>query len=165
MTWPTIPCGFSFRMHQPILRIIVALLIGVWSPLCCCQAMAFIGGACDGRPSPTASVESCCADCSDVPARSTNENSPLGDRESHPPDCPSCPSCQALSGEAVLQVEAKSPTLDNEWTAIATIALLGQIDPPHADEPMDLRHPSWWHGPPFLRANREALRWHCALIL
>ena len=47
-------------MRHPFLRILVALLIGVITPLCCCRAALLVGSACDGKHLVAAEMDSCC---------------------------------------------------------------------------------------------------------
>ncbi|MBX3392756.1 MAG: hypothetical protein KF787_08920 [Phycisphaeraceae bacterium] len=146
-------------MRHPLLRILVALLIGVWSPLCCCQAMALAGNVCEGTHQ--IKTDSCCHEES----HPGEDETPANHGGSLPVDCPSCPSCQGTSGGAGLTAEAKLPTLEQKWNALATIALAVLFDLPQSDEVISLGRPPWWNDPPFVKANREALRWHCALIV
>ena len=149
-------------MRHPLIRILVALLIGVCTPLCCCQAMALARTACESTLDPQEKSAACCQSCHAQP--SSNEESAPEDHEgSLPRDCPSCPSCQGASDEAALKVEAKFSTLDQELNAIATIAFLVLSDLPMPDPAMIAGLPSWRGDRLFIKANREALRWFCAL--
>lgn len=155
-------------MRHPLLRILVALIIGVSLPLCCCQAMMLVGGACDGASDTVELQASCCPSCLDESSGSrspTPVHTPSNDENSHPDDCPSCPSCQGLSGGAGLKVEAKLPALEQQWNALATIAIAVFFDLPKPDEAIVPGCPSRWGSPPHVKANRDAQRWHCALTI
>jgi hypothetical protein len=151
-------------MRHPLLRILVALLIGVVTPLCCCQAMAIVGSGC-GLGHAAASVsDACCGGCKDG-SESGEGDAPVEPSTPHPSDCPSCPSCQGTASGPGLKADATLPTIEQAWNAIATCALAVVLDLPEADDAAHHGRPSWWRDPPCIRANREALRWHCALIV
>ncbi len=150
-------------MRQPLLRILVALLLGMWIPLCCCQAMALAGDACGSTPTPQAKADSCCQGCHAAP--SDQESTPDDDKRSLPSDCTSCPSCQGTSAGAGLTVETKLPTLEQNWNAAAAMALVVLTDLPKPDAAISPGLPSRWDDRLFIKANREAQRWFCALIV
>jgi len=152
-------------MRHPLLRILVALLIGVATPVCCCQAMALAGGVCDGRFGAAAESASCCHQCPDSPLSDQEQEAPTDEVPPSPSDCPSCPSCQGTSGGTGVKAEANLPVFEKVWNALATIAVavlwsLLPLDAQNTPAP-----PGWAADPPFLKANREALRWHCALLV
>lgn len=152
-------------MRHPLLRILVALLIGVITPLCCCQAMAMAGSVCGGPHEAVAAPDSCCHGCSEDSAPADEQSTPTDDDAPAPGKCPSCPSCQGTSAGTGAKVEARLPAFEQQWDAISTLALAALWELP----PRVLRirpvPPGWTHAPPYLKANREALRWHCALLV
>jgi hypothetical protein len=152
-------------MRHPLLRILIALLIGVVTPVCCCQAMALAGSICDGRHSALTKSDSCCHECSGDPAPDQPQDAPTDDDPGVPGECPSCPSCQGTAGGTGAKAEANLPVFEKFWNALATIAVavlwnLLPLEAVTAPAP-----PGWAADPPFLKANREALRWHCALLV
>jgi hypothetical protein len=172
-----------YSMRHPLLRILVALLIGVVTPLCCCQAAALAGGACAGKHVAAAESDSCCGGrvgetrtdegpaeqpCQDQPRDDSQDQSqdrPDHDQPSPPGKCPSCPSCQGTSAGTGISAEARLPAFEQQWNALATFALavLWTMEAPEA---LVAPHPPGWaHYPPHLKANRDAQRWHCALLV
>ncbi|MGD9688403.1 MAG: hypothetical protein AB7K52_04455 [Phycisphaerales bacterium] len=152
-------------MRHPVLRILVALFIGVVSPLCCCQVMELTGSACGGTHEVTAKSESCCSGCSSDPAPIHDQQAPADDDEHSPGKCPSCPSCQGTSVGAGVKFESKTPVLNHQLHALATLALAVVWNPPLPAAQAVPSLPAWAFDPPYLKANREALRWHCALLV
>ncbi len=152
-------------MRHPLLRILVALLIGVVSPLCCCRAMAVVGTPCGGAHVAAVESESCCGGCVGDPASEQGREAPTDERPHAPGECPSCPSCDGVAGGAAAKVESKLPAFEPqpEWLAAVTVAVLWNLPP--LDLTSAVRSPGWASDPPFLKANREALRWHCALLV
>ncbi len=156
-------------MRHPLLRILVALLIGVVTPLCCCQAALLVDSACDGNHLVAAETDPCCGGCStetasrqasDPQRDHSNEEQPLS-----PDECPSCPSCQGTSGGTGVKAESRLPAFEQQWDALATFALAVLWTIPNPDAKVLPLSPGWALGPPYLKANREALRWHCALVV
>lgn len=151
-------------MRHPLLRILVALLIGLWSPLCCCQAMTLAGSTCGDAVPEVASSDSCCQDLA-------SSSSDAGDCESGqwdvpaPSDCSSCPSCQGTSGGAGLKVDSRLPSVSHEFNLVATLANTYVLSLPKPDEAVKPSARSWWRTPLHLRANRVSQRWHCALVV
>lgn len=152
-------------MRHPLLRILVALLIGVVTPVCCCQAMAFAGSLCAGRNASVAKAGSCCHECPGDPTSDQQQNAPGNDHPGLPGECPSCPSCQGTSGGTGAKVEASLPVFEKVWNALATIAFALLWNLPPLEAQAAIAPPVWAGDPPFLKANREALRWHCALLV
>lgn len=161
-------------VRHPLLRMLVALLIGVVTPLCCCQAVAVAGGACSGGHVAAVESDSGCGGCvggARADKRSAEEPCPdqprddPQDRPSHPGKCPSCPSCQGTSAGTGVNAEARLPAFEQQWNALATFALavLWTIEAP--ETALAPRPPGWAKGPPHLKANRDAQRWHCALLV
>lgn len=126
--------------------------------------MAMVGSACGGMLSPAAGAESCCHGCQDVSGVDEGE-SPIDPERSHQNDCPSCPSCKGPTTSALLNADAKPPTMEQDWSSIATPVLAVYLDSISCYQAVRPNRPSWWRDPPFVNANRDALRWHCALIL
>lgn len=152
-------------MRHPLLRILVALLIGVVTPLCCCQAMAMVGAVCDGRHERVATAKSCCHGCEGDSAPVDHQEPTPENGQSVPDECPSCPSCQGTSSGSGIKAEIKLPAFEQHWNALATMALAVLWNLPPLDSH---KAPSLLDGaeePLFLRANRDALRWHCALVM
>lgn len=165
---------------HPLLRILAAFLIGLWSPLCCCQSEVLLGSHCPSQdaainapPSASPKTKSCCGsgdscgkqDRSRAPAQSQEPSTdPLSPAtEDSPTSCNSCPSCltTAREGFARQSVETESASWISFSVPPATL-----WEPPSLHQ---LRHsdckPSWPVEFHHLRANRSALRWHCALIV
>lgn len=160
-------------MRHPLLRVLLALLIGVVTPLCCCQAAALAGGACSGWNVAVAESDSCGGGCPDGPAsdpcpdrsQDQSRDRPDHDQPSPPGKCTSCPSCQGTSAGTVINAAARLPAFEQQWNALATFALavLWTMEAPEA---LVAPHPPGWaHYPPHLKANRDAQRWHCALLV
>ncbi|MBL0870618.1 MAG: hypothetical protein IBJ18_08590 [Phycisphaerales bacterium] len=152
-------------MRHPLLRILVALLIGVIAPLCCCQVMGLTGSVCGGRHEVATASESCCQGCSGDPVSSDEQQTPSDGNEHAPRKCPSCPSCQGTAVGTAVKFEARVQVLDQQLHALATIALAVLWELPTLDARAAPSLPGWASDPPFLKANREALRWHCALLV
>lgn len=151
-------------MRHPLLRILVALLIGLWSPLCCCQAMTLAGSICDFVAAEQASSDSCCQNRESPPPGADDCSLDQGEVPA-PTECSSCPSCQGTSGGAGSNAESRLPSVSHEFNSVATLAscrVFGLSKPDEAVKPSGL---SWWRTPLHLRANRDSLRWHCALVV
>lgn len=152
-------------MRHPLLRILMALLIGVCTPMCCCRAMALAGSVCDGRFVTLTEAESCCQKCSRDHAPDQRPEAPAHDDSCPPGGCPSCPSCQGASSIAGVKAEASVAVFEEVLNTLATIDLsLLCVLAPLDFEPA-LKRPGWATDPPFLKANRDAQRWHCALLV
>jgi hypothetical protein len=152
-------------MRHPLLRILVALLIGVVTPLCCCQAMALAGSICDGRHSAVSNGDSCCHECPRDPAPDQQQDAPTNDHSEPPGECPSCPSCQGTAGGTGAKAEASLPVFEELSNGLSTIALAVLWSLPPLEVHDAPAPPGWAADPPFVKANREALRWHCALLI
>lgn len=151
-------------MRHPLLHILLALFIGVWSPLCCCQASALAGTVCGGTHFKAPEQDSCCSNCADE-SQSSEHNAPTNDNRSLPRECPSCPSCQGLASGVMLRAEAKLPTFEQELNFVATIVLSTITSLPRLENSIIPSHALWWASPPHIKANREIQRWHCALTI
>lgn len=151
-------------MRNPLLRILAALVIGVWSPLCCCQVTALIGTACRSIAEAPVAKAGCCSKCHEESKQRDGDhsNDPKGSPLS---ECPSCPSCQGTSSGAGLKAESTSPAIERACDTAAVIVAVVLHDQPRMGAMVRPILPSWWGDPPFVRANREALRWQCALIV
>jgi hypothetical protein len=156
-------------MRHPLLRILVALLIGVVTPLCCCQAALLVGSACDGKHLVAVEMDSCCGGCSTETASHRASDPQPDDSNEEPPlspdECPSCPSCQGTSGGTGVKAESRLPAFEQQWDALATFSLAVLWTIPTPDARVVPLSPGWALGPPHLKANRDALRWHCALVV
>jgi hypothetical protein len=152
-------------MRHPLLRILVALIIGVVTPVCCCQAMALAGSICDGRHAVVTKADSCCHECPDGRASDHRQEAPSDEQPPLPGDCPSCPSCEGTSGGTGAKAEVNLPVFEKVWNALATIAVVVLWSLPPLEAQVAPAPPGWAADPPFLKANREALRWHCALLV
>src|SRR5688572_27424246 len=80
-------------MRHPLLRILLALVIGVVSPMCCCHAAAVAGAACGPIEAQAAETpaHSCCSAC-----RGDAEDEP--EPASPTPDDQPCPDCNSCDG-------------------------------------------------------------------
>lgn len=152
-------------MRHPLLSILVALFIGVIAPLCCCQFAVLTGAACGEVHGVAAQPDSCCRGCSGDPTPRDEKQTPTDHDEHTPGECPSCPSCQGTAVGTGVKFEAKVSALDQQLHALATIALAVLWELPPLDARAAPSWPGWASNSPFLRANREALRWHCALLV
>lgn len=152
-------------MRHPLLRILVALFIGVITPLCCCVVQAVAENACGGQHSAAVELASCCNGCSTQPGSDQDQDDPTEEPPSSPEKCPSCPSCQGTSGGTGAKAEIRVPAIEQVLDALATIALAAFWNLPPLDAEAAPPLPGWASDPPFLKANREALRWHCALLV
>jgi len=162
-------------MRHPLLRILVALLVGMITPLCCCRATAMLGTECggwDARDARVARIQGIRIDsCCDRPgnARSNQtQDAPADDQQpspEHAPTCPACPSCNGTLTGTGINVENRSPVSEHEWDGIVTLALAMALECPPLQTQAVALLSGWVSDPPFLIANREALRWHCALLV
>ncbi len=64
-----------------------------------------------------------------------------------------------------MNVETRLPAFDQHWNALATIALVALWTVDATDANLVLRQPGWALSPPYLKANRDAQRWQCALLV
>ena len=151
-------------MRHPLLRILIALLIGVASPVCCCQVMALAGSACESGHA-AAEADSCCHECPFDPASDDLEevrsDAPLPSSS----DCPSCPSCRGASVGKAAKSEANFPVFEEFWDTLATLSLAVLWELPALEAKCATVRPGWGDDPAFLKSNREALRWHCTLLV
>jgi hypothetical protein len=161
-----------------LLRILMAIVVGLGSPLCCCQA-AMITGAVTGtagqcpmgeeRATPSSARSSCCDHCRDEPAagQPPSGDSDSSDHQSSPCDrtpCNDCPGCQGVLGLA---------RLDDGGAALKSLALAMTvlfIAPPVVLAPVvyTLENESPPQPPDHLDCDaggRVLLRWHCALVI
>lgn len=152
-------------MRHPLLRILVALLIGVVTPLCCCQATAIVGSGCGEPHTAAIKPNSCCNGCADDPASKQHRDAPTDNEPPAPGKCPSCPSCDGTPAGTAINVEARLPAFEHDWDVIATLALAVLWDLPSLETRVTASPPGWASDPPFLKANREAQRWYCALVV
>jgi hypothetical protein len=124
-------------MRHPILRILAAIIIGLWSPMCCCQAADLLGSPCVPAP------ESCCSGCHD---------------SDQPEPAAPCDDCHGTFMQAGI---VPAPDHIPQPTALTPVffdtALFLSIP-----DAIAARHPAATPPPP---AGRDLLRRHCALIV
>jgi len=152
-------------MRHPLMRILVALLVGVWAPICCCRATTFLNTSCrETVAHATVSEESCCSrGCRTSTPEATPDHDPLHDGRLPPGGCKTCPSCVGSSGASGVLTGKDGPskaTAMNEVPAMlpAPIVVVRRgmpVAPPNTR--------NWSGDQGCQRANRSALRWHCAL--
>ncbi len=160
---------FNDLTRSPFIRTLVALLLAVaatFSPLCCCGTAAVFFGSCNA-PAPAEEkkhARSCC--CTDD-AETTDQQPANPGRPEHTPgmpDCPACPSCQITSSDLsrgpAIQTKAQ-PTANDDYlpTDFAPRGTPVRIATTSVHMPTG-RDPS-----AYLKANRAALKWHCALTV
>lgn len=154
-------------VRHPLLRMLLALIIGLWSPMCCCRAMAMTGMACGGSgETESAAVDGCCDESPDRSPAGEEPGSCPDRSEPAPLGCPSCPACNGapgVSSGAGIKGEARLEAAGQEWTPQACVvwATLGReagwlVSAGPA-------RPPWRGVMPHVKANRDAQRWHCAL--
>ena len=88
-----------------------------------------------------------------------------GDDQSPPEECPSCPSCQGTAAGTGAKIEARLLALEKQSDVIATLTLGATWNLPFREARTVTYMIGLVADPPFIRANREALRWHCALLV
>ena len=159
-------------MRHPLLRILVALLMGVVTPLCCCQAAAVAGGGCTRTQASAPEADTCGGGCSGETAcdRGSGESGdePDSDRHPVPGSCSSCPSCQGTSGGTGStggSAESRLPVFKQDWNGLETFSLELSWVTGAPESALVPRAPGWVQSPPYLKANRDAQRWYCALIV
>lgn len=151
-------------MRHPLLRILVAVLLAAWSPLCCCQAAAWAGSACGGPDRVEIISDACC----DVDHGAAAARTPMVLMDQHrlpdgePGGCSTCGTCQDAPA---LGVESKLPSLEREWNADGVPAACATPAWTMAERAVAPVLPAMADGPPHVRANRAAQRWHCALMV
>lgn len=155
----------SAAMRHPLLRALIAVTLGLWSTICCCQAQAIVGQAC--HAGPPAEAPSCCSGCHDEPESTDDEGGERGggdgrdERREHSPGCPSCQNQQATAGSRF-----DHGPHDREHAQPALPVLAFAAEPRAIAAPVDSLRPrglSTAAANP--RANRVTLRWHCALVV
>ena len=153
-------------MLQSSFRILVALLMAVWMPLCCCQSAMLFGASCQMDlqiEESTGSVSSCCSGKVDVAEDSTCEDLD--------PNCHGLKSCKCcrIAKRAIgsgLDAASSNPRFEQTEVSLPIAHLASAI--PDLGLATTLSESLPFHdyaAPPALRANRAALRWHCALIV
>lgn len=156
-------------MRHPVLRILVAVLTGLLSPLCCCQAALLLGDGCTFADPQmgTQTVSACC--CEDDNSETEQSGSRIdGDSESPDlpgDDCKSCPSCQGVAAGTGLAHLSATPNTGLDVDSLATAALAALADELDVARAFLTLSPALRRESPHLRSNRAALRWHCALIV
>jgi hypothetical protein len=152
--------GLAAPMRHPLLRILAALLIGVWSPLCCCQASAWMGRSCSDRGHARAWGDESCGCCTDE-APSDDEPDCRFPEDGTRPGCPACPACQGSVGASGLIPSSKAQQYHMGIEAIPMPAHRSSATSLPWDDKLSILTPG--HSSAHIRANRAALRWHCAL--
>jgi hypothetical protein len=156
-------------MRHPTFRILIALLMVACAPLCCCQASSWLGlvrGDSTAQPPIAAQSDAdeapCCKLCiARTPPKPKHHDNGQTPCES---GCKVCPSCQGVAGGSGLAGHVKVPHFDATevlpppcmWVVVCRLI-----------EPTDmlLIPPQDSGTSVHLRANRELLRWQCALIV
>lgn len=64
-----------------------------------------------------------------------------------------------------MKAETRLPAVANEPDAAASLVLAALLDVAHPNAAVGAERRSWSSDPPFVRANRDLLRWHCALTI
>lgn len=64
-----------------------------------------------------------------------------------------------------MKVEARLPVSEPHWDAFSTLSLAALWELPSTALRVSPALPGWTLAPPFLKANRDAQRWHCALLV
>lgn len=158
-------------MVHPVIRILVALLMAVWMPLCCCQAALLVGVACNveqpldvATAQPDSSGDECCHRCQ-VAEPTDLQNSPDSTPPSSTTPCKSCDLCKRAIGSG-LDSTTKLTRAEQADATVPTITFVSALPDTfvqHAasSSSLDPRY----SAPPHVRANRSALRWHCALMV
>lgn len=154
-------------MRHPFLRILAALLIGLSWPACCCRASAMLGGVCGGTHETAAQPddEGCSDSCCGHKADDTPTDVPS--QQPHSPDapCPSCPSCLGVVTSVGVPSQAKAD-LDVGLSLLNVAVCVPSDSLSCCSSSVTPLTTDGWTGPrPFLRSNRAAQRWHCALIV
>lgn len=149
-------------MRRPFVRILMAFLIGLWSPMCCCHAAWMTGQPCGAEVTRDADGAARADDCCGRPVEPGSESPP----ESSTPTCEQCSACQGNSPSfgalQSAQVKIKPVALDALSTFVLGVVLATENNAALASPPgpVEGRVP-----PATTRAGRTLLRWHCALIV
>lgn len=160
----------SLKMRLPAIRVLIAVLLGLWSSLCCCQARAIIGQSCGGgqatqfTQAAPGSPRSCCHSHDEQRDRGGDNHDPDGGDGDSQRKSPVCPSCQSPQGTAGPKLESGPQDWERARVAVVTF-VLADILPAPEHAPLVLSTPGRDSTPAAPRANRDALRWHCALIV
>lgn len=159
-------------MHST-LRILFAFSLAAWSLVCCCQASVFFNAACSGL-TPRLSIidqspaaDSCCRRC--VQGRAAeNPSAPAPTRDDVPnsESCVSCAQCLGLA-EACRSTAAPEPILSTasplHTLRLACLSLCSRVLCVWPHLAFDTQR--LYTASSFMRSNRDAQRWHCALLL
>ncbi len=149
-------------MVHSTIRILAALLLAVWMPLCCCQTAMLFGSACEAE----IELEERGDDGNGCCSRSHVEEESCDEIPAHP--AKPC-KCFELGKRAVeSERESASKTVRFEQNEVLIpIAVLASMQSEFSVsaslfESLSTRD---FAAPPFIKANRALLRWHCALIV
>ena len=149
-------------MRHPLLRIVLALLVGLMSPMCCCYAAAVAEAACSSLAGVKhAERRSCCNSCSEDDAAPDSAPAETGKHDNGRPDCASCGGA-AVAVNSVPVVTFKASAVTDLTPILAAIAPLSDLG-----DPMSRGILGPFHAPrrAAAHAGRDAQRWHCARIL
>jgi hypothetical protein len=138
--------------------ILMILVVGLWSPLCCCQAgllAASIGGGTDGLTAHEPAAERC--GCCDKPHPE--------DRPSTPPapmtPCDDCAVCTGGGTPGLTGAGAVQSPFDDGVPALGFVL----PTPPSAAGPPRADRTRGETTVKQRRSGRDVLRWHCALTV
>jgi len=165
-------------MQRPLFHILLAFIVGVWSPLCCCQAALLvsdltgmpsrcgtsgIADAIDSRP-----AAHCCGGCcgerdqQPMPSNDSDTRHEQSPCESTP--CHDCPACQGTVGIPNGTVDSSSALKSIAYqfaipapTTLSTWSVAPHPFPAVVGKPVD--HSGRGDG------GRAILRLHCALLV
>lgn len=156
-------------MTSRCFHIFLALLVGLWAPLCCCQVELFATTTLasllsNSNPASAATEEAhgCCERC-----RNKERASPPAEQSgpSQSPQRDPCDDCPACSGTA-MTVSGTDQRIS--LPAFDTLALDGFIiELPNTPAEIDAPRARRWTGPPRSSdiGGRAVLRRQCALII
>ena len=159
-------------MHST-LRILFVFALATWSLVCCCQASVLLNAACSGQtprltdikqPSAT---DSCCRGCVQGQA-ADNLSAPAPERDDVPSSesCASCAQCLGLA-EACRSTAAPKTILSIapplHTIQLACLSLCSRVLCVWPHLAFDTQR--LYTASSFMRSNRDAQRWHCALLL
>jgi len=159
-------------MQHLFLRILVALLVGVFSPVCCCHIAAAMGTGCgaarieaDGlQAHPCCGRSTCGGGVADARLDSSCDPLNLAPVDENGQRCPSCSVCEGAVAtvEPTTTIKPKSELLTDVGIVLAFTCPTGQCDAWRLDAAKtydDSQRSS------LLRSGRDVQRWQCALTI
>lgn len=162
-------------MRHPTFRILIALLMAACAPLCCCQASSWLGfvRGTAAAAAPTLAFSSAedgsdgdKAPCCELCIKRSSQKRSQHENEQTPCEsgCKVCPSCQGVAGGSGLDGHVKVPQFNAGEILPPPFlwAVLCCVIEPHG---VLISGPARDGQPACARANRELLRWQCALIV